>query len=208
MALKITVTTPRCIYQCADYQVTDFAARKPIAVRSQKIIFVHRFQWSATVCFAGVARYGNIDVGEWLAERMQGVGPKDPLDHVIEQLLKADQWLQSVPHPGNRHSFSLGPFIGSEPVFALVSNFERPSGLSDSEAPSKLSVYQTRPTKPKTFIADQKRAVCRTMRRRLEALARSEPDPQKMYSALAEVNREVAVPCSSVSKTCFTTYYT
>ena len=30
MTLNITVTTPKCIYQCADFQLTNAVTKKPI----------------------------------------------------------------------------------------------------------------------------------------------------------------------------------
>jgi hypothetical protein len=48
----------------------------------------------------------------------------------LDELLKANDWLSTVPSPHNRHSFTVGAFVGSEPVFALVSNFEQPSDLA------------------------------------------------------------------------------
>ena len=56
MTLNITVTTPKCIYQCADFQLTNANTDEPIKGDYQKQFLVHTFNWSATVNFSGIAR--------------------------------------------------------------------------------------------------------------------------------------------------------
>jgi len=207
MTLNMTVVTPRCIYQSADYCLTNMTTRKPFDFPTQKIILKNTFRWSATVCFAGVALTNNLIVGEWLAERMNSIQLDDPFECLLDELVKANEWLSAYPLPDNRLSFSVGAFVGTEPVFALVSNFEQLSGLSAATAAQKLSVYLTRPRQPRTFVSGSGRAwITRPERKRLAALAALDPEPQRMYSALAEVNREVASrdPRKSVSLECFT----
>jgi Flp pilus assembly protein TadD len=207
MTLNITVTTSRCIYQCADYRLTDLKAGTTSDFTTQKIVLVNAFKWNASVCFAGVGRTNDLNVGEWLAERMGVIDFGDPFDRLLDELRQADTWLSAVPPPLNRHSFSVGAFVGSKPLFALISNFEQPSGLIAATTSAKLSVYLERPTKPKTFVSSQKNhAVTRPERRRLAALAAGSGEPQSVYSALAEVNREVARRTNLVSPACFTTH--
>ena len=206
MTLNITVTTPRCIYQSADYRLLDLQTRKTADFQIQKVVLVNAFRWSATVCFAGVGRTQALNVGDWLAERVAAVQLRDPFERLIEEVLTADSWLSAVPAPYNKHSFSIGAFVGSEPVFVLISNFEQPSGMIAQTAAASLSVFQLRPTKPKTFISGQSRAVSRADRRRLAVLAERDPDPQRMYSVLTEVNRRVAKQTALVSPACFTSH--
>jgi len=206
MTLNLTVTTRRCIYQSADYRLTDLESGTTIDFETQKIILVNAFRWSATVCFAGVGRTHDVDVSDWLADRVDSIQPDDPFESLLDELLKANEWLSTVSRPYNRHSFSVGAFVGSEPVFALVSNFEQPSGLAAATASANLSVFKVRPTKPRTFAAGQKRAVTRTERRRLAALAARDPDPERMYSALSEVNRAAATRTTLVGPACFTAH--
>jgi len=206
MTLNITVTTRRCIYQSADYRLMDLKTGKTFDFKTQKIVLVNAYKWTATVCFAGVGRTHRLDVGEWLAERVAAIQPNDPFARLLDELLTADKWLSVVSAPDNRHSFSVGAFVGSEPMFALVSNFEQPSGLAARTASAKLSVFKLRPTKPNTFVSGQKQAVSRAARRRLAALAARDPDPQRMHSALAEVNRDVALLTELVSPACFTAH--
>jgi Tfp pilus assembly protein PilF len=206
MTLTLTVTTRRCIYQSADYRLFDVRTGKVTDFETQKIVLINTFRWTATVCFAGVGRASNVDVGEWLAQRVAALGQNDPLERLLEELATADAWLSAVPPPYNKHSFSVGAFVGSEPVFALISNFERPSGLVADSASVRLSVFQLRPTKPMTFISGQRWAVARSARRRLASLAARDPDPQRMYAALAEENRRVAAQTVLVSPACFTAH--
>jgi len=207
MTLNITVATRRCIYQSADYRLLDLKTGKTFDFGTQKIVLVNAFRWTATVCFAGVGRTNELDVGEWLAERVGSIQPNDPFERLLDELLKANDWLSAVPAPhDNRHSFSVGAFVGSKPVFALVSNFEQPSGLAAPTASPNLSVFELRPTKPKTFVSGQKQAVTRPERIRLAALAAQDPEPQRMYSALAEVNRDVALRTDLVSPACYTAH--
>ena len=206
MTLNITVATRRCIYQSADYRLIDVTTGATVGFETQKIVLVNAYKWSATVCFAGVGRTQSVDVGKWVAERVAAVQPDDPFERLLDELLRADDWLSAVPAPHNRHSFSVGAFVGSEAVFVLISNFEEPSGLAASAASARLSVFKVRPTKPETFVSGQKQAVTRPARRRLAALAARDPDPQRMYSALAEVNRDVALRTNLVSPACFTAH--
>jgi Tfp pilus assembly protein PilF len=184
----------------------NLITHQPFPYPTQKIILKNTFRWSATVCFAGIGLTNKLIVGEWLAERMNAIEPNDPFERLLDELLTAQNWL-SAAVGDKRHSFSVGAFVGSEPLFALVSNFEQLSGYRAETADPKLSVYLTRPQQPRTFVAGSGRAwTTRPERKRLAALAARDPEPQRMYSALAELNREVASrdPRKSVSSACFT----
>lgn len=207
MTLNLTVTTPRCIYQSADYRLVDWTSGQARDFEIQKIVLKTAFSWHATICFAGVGRTSGLNVGDWLAERLNSISADEPFQSLLEALLKADEWLAKVPSPYNRHSFSVGAFVESQPVFALVSNFEQLEGPPLSVASPKLSVFKVRPTQPKTFVSGQSEAVGRAERRKLAALAASDPDSQVMYEELIKVNRGVARRRSAlVSRACFTTH--
>jgi tetratricopeptide (TPR) repeat protein len=206
VTLTLTVTTPRCIYQSADYRLTDVQTGATRDFDTQKIFLVNTFKWTASICFAGVGRTKELDVGEWLGERVAAIDIDDAFDHFVEEILTADVWLSRIPPPHNRHSFSIGAFVGADPVFLLISNFEQLSGLSSNNAARRLSVFRNRPTKPKTFVSGQPWAVSRQSRRRLEALAARDPAPERMYLALTELNRSVATRTDRVSPACFATH--
>jgi Flp pilus assembly protein TadD len=204
MTLNITIVTERRIYQSADYRLVDWNTGEFADFQTQKIVPVDRFGWSATVCFAGVGRARTLNVGDWLVQRIADVQLRDPFQRLLDELLKADEWLVGIPPPFNLHSFSVGAFIGSQPVFALVSNFEGVFTKPASVASQRLSISECRPTEPKTFVAGQRESVGRPQRRRLAQLADKERNVERMYAVLAEVNRSVAAHNYHVSSACFT----
>jgi tetratricopeptide (TPR) repeat protein len=206
MTLNITVTTDRSIYQSADYRLLDWSTGTTFDFATQKIVLVNKFTWHGTICFAGVGRTRDLDVGDWLAERVAAIGAHEPFERLLDELLRADEWLATVPVTRRSHSFSIGAFVGTLPVFALVSNFEQPFGAPLVVPSATLSVYRIQPDKPVTFVAGQKQALSRAERRRLSALAKSDPDLGSMYAALAETNRSAASRSTLVSPACFTTH--
>jgi tetratricopeptide (TPR) repeat protein len=207
MTLNITVVTPRCIYQSADYRLLDLQTGNTYDFQTQKIFPVNCFRWSATVCFSGVGRTHDLDVSDWLNNCLRSVGVNEPFDRLLDELMKANEWLSAVSPPHNKHSFSIGAFIGSEPVFALISNFEQLSGPMLSTASPQLSKYVISPRRARTFVSGQRQAVKRHERKRLSNLAMRDPEPQQMYNALVELNREVATRRTTlVSPACFTTH--
>ena len=86
MTLNITVATPRCIYQSADYRLLDSTSGQLTDFDIQKIVLTNNFRWTATICFAGVGRTHRVDVGTWLAERIAIIQPDDPLERLFEEL--------------------------------------------------------------------------------------------------------------------------
>ncbi len=207
MTLNITVTTRHRIYQSADYRLYDSQKDCWSDFETQKIVLKTTYRWNATVCFTGVGRTREgLNVGEWLAERVGAIQPDDAFACLLEALLEADHWLSNVPPPANRHSFSVGAFVGSEPVFAVVSNFEQRAGSASANASTRLSIFRFQPTKAKTFVSGQRSVVTPSERRRLIKLSRGDPEPERMYNALAQVNRNVAMRTDRVSPGCFTTH--
>lgn len=206
MTLIITVATPQCIYQSADYRLTDLRTGATRDFDTQKIVFVNAFSWAASVCFAGVGRTPSVDVGEWLQRVAQAISPSDPFDVLLEALMSADAWLAGLPPPNNRHSFSVGAFVGSRPVVALISNFESLSGDARALTTEGLYLQQFEPSKPMTFVSGQKGALPRYERRLLSRLVAHDPSTDGMYSALARANRRASDRSRYVSPGCFTAY--
>jgi hypothetical protein len=118
--------------------------------------------------------------GQWLAEVVAGIQPDDPLEQLLERLQSADEWLGEVPPPRNRHSFSVGAFVGGRAHFALVSNFERINAPPRSVARDRLSVSLLRPAIASTFVSGDVGALSRPERRQLSKLAGTDPNPQRM----------------------------
>lgn len=206
MTLNITVVTNRNIYQCADYRLFDLVAGRVSDIETQKIFFVNAYRWNATVCFTGVGRTGQLNVSHWLLGVLSDIHPRESFQHLIDQLLLADEWLSKIPSTERRHSFNVGAFVGSKPMFVLISNFEQPSGIMSDFASSRLAVYKLRPNKEKVYLSGQRHNVTRSDKTRLIKLALTEPDSEKMYDALAEVNRSVARRTPYVSAACFTSH--
>lgn len=179
-------------------KVTDF--------ETQKIVIAQSSSWSATICFAGVGRTSTVDVSQWLTDLVAAIAPKDPFDRLLDDLLRADDWLSTVPAPNNRHSFSVGAFVGNDPVFVLISNFEDLGGVARAVASDRLYLHRVRPGKPVTYVSGQKAALSRSARRRLASLARHDPQVISMYSAMARANEEAALQSRLISPACFTAH--
>src|SRR5687767_5962294 len=92
MTLNITVVTRRSIYQSADFRLFDLRKCEPFDFETQKIVPVNAFRWSATICFAGVGRTDNLNVGEWLQERVRAVQMDDPFERLLDEVMKANDW--------------------------------------------------------------------------------------------------------------------
>jgi hypothetical protein len=206
MTLNVTVATPRFIYQCADYRLLDWTTGQFTDFDTQKIVLTNNYRWIATICFAGVGRTHRVDVGKWLAELVSGIQPDAPLEHLLQELQTADEWLAEVPPPRNRHSFSVGAFVGGRPQFALVSNFEAINAPPLSVARGRLSVSLMRPAIPVTFVSGDAAALSRAERRQLSKLAATGPSPQRMYEAMASLNRSASARSQLISSACFTTH--
>lgn len=205
MTLTITIITPRVAYQCADYRLQDLETKRVYDFDTQKTTLVNRPGWTALVAFAGIGKAAGTDVSDWLADKVQQLPFDAPFEALTDALLLADaEWLGGIQDPvRRRHTFSIGAFVGSTPVFGIVSNFEEPSGQTASTAQPSLSCSVLRVRRPIVFVCGQHFAVPRSERRRLRAFVERDPDPESVYEALAEVNREVSTRNSLVSPACW-----
>lgn len=208
MTLNITVLTRRYIYQSADYRLLDFATKRTTDFETQKIVFFIARTWSASICFSGVGRAPSVDVSEWLAEIVRAIPKREPLDYLIGELLKAEDWLNQVSASLRRHSFSIGAFVGGTPLFVLISNFERPDHPPSPVASGRLNVFEVQVRNAKVFLSGDMTAVTARETRRLKRLALRSRSPAEVESALVEVNRAAAARSKAkvISQSCFTTY--
>ena len=206
MTLTITVAGQRSIYQSADYRLLDLATGETYDLGAQKGVLINAFDWTAIVAFAGIGRTASVDVSEWLAAHVASIGGNDPFDRVIEALLDADSWLSQVEADHRRHSFSVGAFEESTPTFALVSNYESIVAPPARVAAGRLAVTRLRPTKTTAFVSGQAWAVSRSDRRTLARIVDRDPEPAKVYEALASMNRAVSTATRLVSPSCFTSH--
>ena len=207
MTLNITVLSRRSIYQSADFRLTDArTGNHTVDFATQKIVMVNTFGWTASICFAGVGRTANVIVSEWLTERANSILNNDPFERLIEELRTADTWLSNVPPPLNRHSFNVGAFVGSEPIYVLISNFEHPSGQETALAAKELSVFQMKPTRPKALLSGIKSAVTKRERKDLVGIASTTTNYERVCDSLAEINRRASTRSNLISPGCFTTH--
>lgn len=206
MTLIITVATPRCIFQSADYRLTDLRTGVTRDFDTQKIVYVTTFTWAASVCFAGVGRTPNVDVSEWLQQRAQAVASRETFDNFLRSLMSAEEWLSGLPPAAKRHSFSVGAFVGTRPLVALISNFESLSGDAREVASEGLSLQQIEPSRPMTFVSGHREAMPRDERRLLSRLAAHSPSTEGMYAALAQANKRASNRSRYVSPACYTAY--
>jgi tetratricopeptide (TPR) repeat protein len=205
MTLVLTVVSPKVIYQSADYRLTDMTTGETRDFDTQKVFIVNTFRWSATIGFAGVGSTRNVDVATWVAEAIAAVNHDDPIENLLDSLLAADQWLAPLPPHGRRHSFSVAAFIGSQPNFFLISNFESLDGRRSSQAQGKLQLQKHSPRQARAFTSGQ--PVPRPERRMLARLVARDPaEPARVYDALAGVNRQIAKTNKFVSPGCFTAH--
>jgi tetratricopeptide (TPR) repeat protein len=208
MTLNITVITKRAIIQSGDFRYTDRLTGKPVdAGDQQKIQLVIASRWSATVTFNGVARTGSINVAEWLANKISSIGFNDgPLERLFHELKTADdEWLRGVAED-NRHSFVVGAFDGSTPVYGIVSNYEQLRGKARRTADSELSIHIERNARARSYIAGQPQAVSQETRARLCGLAKVARDYGVVLDALIAANEEAAATNNAISKACCVTH--
>ncbi|MHB8576203.1 MAG: tetratricopeptide repeat protein [Dehalococcoidia bacterium] len=216
MTLNITLTSRSVIYQCADFRLTDLRTDRPWQERhdgglrdflAQKLIVVQRFHWSAVIAFAGIGHTGNVDVSEWLTEKLTQIPQEASFETLIAALTSADSWLGALSSDRRRHTFSIGAFVGSQPVGALVSNWESLHARAQQVAGPRLAVSRFKPGKPRLLVAGSgARSVTEVERAALIALLRTDPPPVQMYEALAALNARVAARDHHVSVACFTAH--
>jgi Tfp pilus assembly protein PilF len=209
VTLNITVASEHSIYQCADYQYTDFATgQRTITPANQKIRFMQAQHWACTVCFNGVARTKTVNVSEWLAEKIRAVRHEDPIDHLIEKLKTADRWIAALPPGQQFHTFTIGAFIDTAPHVVLISNYEHFSGASQGVAAANLWVEHKRIREPKTIASGRGRfGVPHETKDRLKRLAQIQRDPEKVFDLLFKANAAAAAQSKlHVSRACFVTW--
>jgi Tfp pilus assembly protein PilF len=207
MTLNITVVTEKRIYQSADYRLTDLSTgRKYDDARNQKNFVVAGDMWLATVCFNGVGRTANFEVSRWLSDVCSATTREESLDEFLARLQSADSWLSNAAPRNRRHSFIVAGFAGRTPIISMVSNYERFDRPPAVDGARRLTIHQLRPTRPQAFVSGQTKEIARPRRRALATLAEETTDVERVFTALARVNREVAKYNEFVSPSCFTTY--
>ena len=172
MTLNITIVSAKRIFQCADYQTTDFYTGAALSIRTQKILHVLKNKWHASVCFSGVANWENLNVSFWLRQKIDSLPLESSFGDFLGELESANQWLVELPKAVRLHSFSVGAFVEQKPIFALLSNYENLSGLLNGGRVKKLQTFITR--EQATYISGQRGAINGATRRSLLKLAQGE----------------------------------
>jgi Flp pilus assembly protein TadD len=186
-----------------DYRLLDLRAARERDFDTQKIVFLQKQAWSATVCYSGVGRTVRVLVRQWLAARTASIRDDAPFESLLEELATADEWIRE--YPGLKQSFAVAAFVGERAEYALLSTFEHPTGEERPLSPG-LQLYRLRPSQPTVYVSGRVEAVPPPVRRRLETFAATNPDPKKMFAALAHAHRQAAGRSTSINPTCFTAY--
>jgi Tfp pilus assembly protein PilF len=211
MTLNITYLSPRVIYQSGDFRLTDTNTGRPLDYWAQKQIIVSRFDWAALVAFCGAAHTGQEYVPEWIANQVGSINPQGAFEELIEKLQEADAWLRNATAHSRAFTISVGAFVGTSPVFVMLSNYERldrPPQKGRIRVANKLSVTRIRPNRPRLIVTGRPAAVDLKDRYFLLARLRGDPAPVDAYQALARINRRAAQRDGSISEGCFTSHLT
>ena len=96
MTLTITIMTAKRVYQSADFRLVDVATGKHSDFGTQKIAAFAKDNFVATVCFAGIGRAANVNVGDWLAELIAQFPNDGSFDEFLEALRTADAFLSTM----------------------------------------------------------------------------------------------------------------
>jgi Tfp pilus assembly protein PilF len=211
MTLNITYLSPRVIYQSGDFRLTDTNTGKPLDYWAQKQIIVSRFDWAALVAFCGAAHTGQEYVPEWIANQVASINPQGAFEELVEKLREADAWLSNFAARSRAFTISVGAFVGTSPVFVMLSNYERLDQRPQKgriRVADKLSVTRVRPNKPRLIVTGRPAAVDLKDRYYLSARLRGDPTPVDAYQDLARINRRAAQRDGSISEGCFTSHLT
>jgi Flp pilus assembly protein TadD len=209
MTINITIATRNAIFQCADYQVTDFDTGAAIvSPRNQKIQFTAKRHWHASVCYHGFATYRALNVSSWLAQRIGSITFDDPLNRLVEELQSAGAFLQAVPVTYDRRlAFTIGAFDKGARRVLTVSNYRNGAQYNPGSPYDTFETDEIAVSDRRTLVSGSgKTAFSNEVRWRLANLAATS-DTAKVFNALAEAVRIAAkVPGSGVSDVCFTTF--
>jgi hypothetical protein len=199
VTINITLVTSTAIYQSSDYRLSDANTGRRIEMRGHKVVPV--LGPPAMVCFTGIAatRRGET-VGDWLARSLPELNPDITLEHVLETLKSADEWLRHWPKEVRRLSFTVSTWQNGHPTVILVSNFEDVRGRARTVGRLEMDAIQ--PRAPFVMATGLRSALTGPERKRRERLA--ELPQARVMELLAETNRAVSrrVGDTVVSESC------
>jgi hypothetical protein len=193
MTLNITVLTPTVIYQSGDYRLSDPATGKAEHIPSTKAVSISYFDWSGFLTYTGIGRVGSRHTSDFVREWLRNRGASS-FGEVVEILRESGSaWLARVA-PRSRHTFVLAAFANSEPVVAVISNYQRWHGADEGVVATEMFVSEVRPKKRAEIIVTGLRAaVSRQQRRELQRLAERHADePLRVRTTLSQITRLAA----------------
>jgi hypothetical protein len=206
VTLNITLISQRAIYQSADFLLSDGTTGAPLTERGHKSVLVNRLDWSALVCYAGVARAPHVDVARWLGGLVLAIPNDAPFAQLLDSLTTADAWLSSIPLQHRAHTFSVAAFDGDRPSMSLVTNCEHLTGSRATPPAARVYVETIHPTGPKLYAVGVPNPFPRHERRLMERSTRRAPD--EVSKMLAAMNRRVSAALSGkyVGASCTVSY--
>lgn len=190
MTLNISFVTPKALYQSSDFRLTNPVTGERILRRGHKSVLVNRFDWSALVCFMGIAHTGRLDTSDWLGRTVNDVPQGAPISALIDRLLSADAWLQNVRQEIRAHTFSVVANDSPRPSLTIVTSIDNLHAPRDSTVASRLRTQTVRPTSPRVFFTGTPIPYGRNERRALERLAKG--DTKEVSTAIASINKRAS----------------
>jgi len=205
MTLNITILTPTVIYQSGDYRLSNPTTGKAEDIPSTKAISINYWDWSGFLTYTGIGRVGPRhtadEVSDWLKNH-----PALTFEETVEILReRGSAWIARVA-PGARHTFVLAAFVDSKPVAAIISNYQRWHGITDSAVAKEFFVTEVRPKRAADVIVTGVwAAVSRQQRRELQRLAEKHADePLRVRTGISKTNRHAARNYPNlISEDCF-----
>jgi hypothetical protein len=180
-------------------------AKREDNLNTQKLVPIVRFGWSALVAWTGIAKTNtDRDVGDWLAETLQGIGRDASFEELPRRLKTADQWRRKCPHCQDL-TFSVVGFVGRKPVALVVSNFTNFNGPLTRRS-QNLEVDRRKPTDSEVFVLGDLTGVSNDSKLLLRRALLNADTPARVHATMAAVNAVASERSTSgtISKECVT----
>jgi hypothetical protein len=203
VTLTITIFEEGAFHQSADFQLVNADTGRVQRSSSAKQVILDYDQWGGVLTYAGIGRLGGKETSSWLVDAFVSAGDGLSLDDATELIReRGTSWIaragRLVPH-----TFTLAAFQRSEPVVAVISNFER-AGRPRHGVESTLSTSWIRDPGGRAVLTGKgAESVATGDRALLQRVARRRSSRHRATRAvLAWVNRKAAGVDGSVSEAC------
>jgi Flp pilus assembly protein TadD len=155
----------------------------------------------------GVATFGPVSVGDWVANAVSQLGMQATIDDVCYALLAADASLKMIAdHSLRRHSFVVASIVGTQTIVALVSNFEsfsRGQITRRGAADESLTISYIKPKSPVLYVTGASEAVSTPAHDRLITALRAGLPVERIQKLLSESNALASKKTATVSEGCY-----